>query len=113
MEDIKCDLQVAVSWAVIANTSLKNVHSFSANKLVFGKNQNFPNICDDLLPALENKTKEIVAKNLNVLHLTMQNYINSLKASSWAGPAMVIGQDGQQKLIKYHSRYTRVHFLLI
>ena len=96
MEDIKCDLQVAVSWGLSANTSLKNVHSFSAKKLVFGKNQNFPNICDDLLPALENKrTKEIVAKNLNVLHLTMQNYIKSLKASSWAGPAMVIGQDGQ------------------
>ena len=42
MEDIKCDLQLAVSWAVSAKNSLKNVYSFSPNQLVFGKNSNFP-----------------------------------------------------------------------
>ena len=31
MEDIKCDLQLAVSWAVSAKNSLKNVHGFSPN----------------------------------------------------------------------------------
>ena len=36
---------------------------------VLGKNPNFSNLCDGLLPALENKTtNEIVAKNLNALH---------------------------------------------
>ena len=58
IKDIKCDLQQAVSSAVSANNSLKNVHTFSTNKLVFRENQNFPNVCDDLLPALENKTKQ-------------------------------------------------------
>ena len=82
MEDIKCDLQLAVSWAVSAKNSLKNVHGFSPNQLVFGKNPNFPNVCDDLLPALENKTtSEIVAKNLNALHQARQNYIKSEPSS--------------------------------
>ena len=58
MEDIKCDLQLAVSWVVSANSSMKNVQAYSANKLVFGKNQNFPNICDDLLPVLEKNKKQ-------------------------------------------------------
>ena len=40
-----------------------------------GKNPNFPNVCDDLSPALENKTSEIVAKNLDALHQARQNYI--------------------------------------
>ena len=39
MEDIKCDLELAVLWAVIAKISLKNGHGFSPNQLVFGKNQ--------------------------------------------------------------------------
>ena len=54
---------------------------FSLNQLVLGKNPNFPNICDDLLAALENKTSEIVAKNLNALHQARQNYIKSESSS--------------------------------
>ena len=37
MEDIKCDLQLAVSFAVSANNSLKNVHGFSPSQVVLGK----------------------------------------------------------------------------
>ena len=82
IEDTKCDLQLAVSWAVSAKNSLKNVHGFSPNQLVFGKNPNFPNVCDDLLPALENKTtSEIVAQNLNALHFARQNYMKSESSS--------------------------------
>ena len=39
MEDIKCDLKLAVLWAVIGKISLKNGHGFSPKQLVFGKNQ--------------------------------------------------------------------------
>ena len=82
MEDIKCDLQLAVSLAVTLKNSLKNVHGFSPNQLVLGKNPNFPKVCDDLLPALENKTtSEIVAKNLIALHQDRQNYIKSESSS--------------------------------
>ena len=49
IEGNKCDLQLGVSWTVIATT--------------------FPNVFDDLLTALESKAIcEIVAKNLNKLH---------------------------------------------
>ena len=39
---------------------------------------NFSKICDDLLPALENKTtSEIVAKNINAVHQARRDYIKS------------------------------------
>ena len=37
MEDIKCDLQLAVLWVVSAKNLFKNVHGFSPNQPVFGK----------------------------------------------------------------------------
>ena len=83
MEEIKCDLQLAISWAVSAKNRLKNVHGFSPNQLVWGENPNFPNICDDLSPALENKTtSETVTKNLNALHWARPNYIKSESSSN-------------------------------
>ena len=61
---------------------MKNVHGFSPNQLVLGKNLNFENVCDDRLPASENKTtSEIVAKNLNALHQARQNHIQSESSS--------------------------------
>ena len=62
--------------------SLTNVCGFSPNQLVFGKNSNFPNVCDDLLLASENKTSEIVAENLDALHQARQNYIKSKSSST-------------------------------
>ena len=68
MEDIKCDLNLAVAWAISAKNSLKNVHGYSPNQLVFGKNPNYPNACDNKIPALEGKTSsKIVAENLNAM----------------------------------------------
>ena len=82
MEDIKCDLQLAVSWAFSAKTSLKNVHGLSPNQLVFREKLNFTNVCDDLLSALENKTtSEIVAKNLNAPQQARQKYLKSESSS--------------------------------
>ena len=78
---IKCDLRLAVSWAASAKNSLKNVYGFSLNQLIFGKNPKFPSVYDDLLPALENKTSEIVAKNLNVLHQARKSCIKSESSS--------------------------------
>ena len=34
MKEIKCDLQLAISWAVSAKNILKNVHGFSPDQLV-------------------------------------------------------------------------------
>ena len=42
MDDLKCNLSLAVAWAVSAKNALHNVHGSSPNQLVFGKNQNIP-----------------------------------------------------------------------
>ena len=108
-----------------ANNSLKNVHGFSQNQLVFGKNLNF----------------RIVAKNLNALHQARQSYIKCESSSkikealkhhvqthsdivyntgdlvyykwkdnlNWKESASAIGRDGQQVLVKHGSRYIGVH----
>ena len=65
-------------WAVSANNVLKNVHGYSPNQLVFGKNNNHPCAENGKLPALENRTSsQIVADNLNTLHAARENYIKS------------------------------------
>ena len=51
MEDIKCDLQLTVSWAVSAKNSFEKCSWLLSKPTFFGKNPNFPNVCDDLLPA--------------------------------------------------------------
>ena len=78
MEDAHCDLNIALAWGVSAKNALKNVHGFSPNQLVFGKNPSFPNVFDNELPALEGRTtSEIVANNLNAMHAARQQHIKS------------------------------------
>ena len=142
MDDLKCDLSLAVAWVVSAKNVLHNVHGFSPNKLIFGKNRNFPAVESNKSPALEGKTtSEIVASNLNAMHAARQAFIKSestkkLRRASrhqtrtysdvkyfignivyckrnnsneYKGPGTVIGQDGQQVLVKHGGSYVRVH----
>ena len=39
IDDLRCDLSLAVAWAVSAKNDLRNVHGFSPSQLVFGKQQ--------------------------------------------------------------------------
>ena len=41
VEDVGCDYEPTLSWAVAGKNSLKNVNSFSLNQLVFGEAQIF------------------------------------------------------------------------
>ena len=41
MEDTKCKLKDAISWAVSAKNALSNVYGYSPNQLVFGKKKQF------------------------------------------------------------------------
>ena len=78
MEDAHCDLNIALAWGVCAKNALKNVHGFSPNQLVVGRNPNFPNVFDNQLPVLEGRTtSEIVANNLSAMHAARQQYIKS------------------------------------
>ena len=141
MNDLNCDLDVAVAWANSAKNSLKSVHGFSSNQLLFGHNPNFPNVLDNKPPALENiSCSDTVRTNLNAMHLAREEFIKNessaklakaLKSQvrthndtkyktgdlvyykrgkdAWKGPGAVIGQEGQQVLIKHSSSYIRVH----
>ena len=70
-------VEVAVTWAVSAKNALKNSR-FLPNQSVFGQNPYFPSACTDLLLALDDKKRnEIVAENLNALHLTRKKLIKN------------------------------------
>ena len=141
-EETDCELDVALAWAVSAKNSLTNVHGYSPNQLVFGRNPNYPCVLENYPPALEGKSiSKTVADNLNAMHVARQEFIKSessdrlrralkhqvrpssnvqffigddvyykrLKSKYWQGPATVIGQDGQQILVKHGSYMYRVH----
>ena len=78
LEDHDCSLETALAWAVAARNSLHNNHGFSPNQLVFSFNPGLPNIMDDKPPALANVTSsQIVAKNLNALRKSREEFIKS------------------------------------
>ena len=78
LEDVKCNFEIALAWAVSAKNVLHNVNGYSPNQLVFGKNPNFPSFLNDKLPALEGiSTSEVVANNLNAMHAARKAFIES------------------------------------
>ena len=81
MAEQSCSLEVAGAWAISTKNSLQNVHEFSPNQLVFGSNQNFPNVMNNAPTASEGKTtSQIVAENLNAMHSAIQAFIQSESA---------------------------------
>ena len=84
MDDLKCDLSLAVAWTVSAKNTSHNVHGYSPNQLVFGKTPNFPAVESNKPPALEGKTaSEIGACNLNAMHIACQAFIKSESAEKF------------------------------
>lgn len=78
LADSKCDLEVALAWAVSARNALTNYTGFSPNQLVFGHNPGLPNVLTSDPPALEpTSASEIVRNNLNALHLARQEFVKS------------------------------------
>ena len=52
LDDVKCELDMALAWAVSAKNALQNCGGYSPNQLVFGRNVNMPTVLEDKLPAL-------------------------------------------------------------
>ena len=78
LEENKCNVETALSWAVSARNSLNNNHGFSPNQLVFSFNPNLPNTAEDRLPALENITSsQTVADNLVALRKSREEFIKA------------------------------------
>ena len=66
--ECNCSLQTALGWALSAKNSLTNVHGFSPNQLVFGRNPNYPCLLDNKLPASSpTSSSEIVEGILKAL----------------------------------------------
>ena len=73
-EDVKCEADVALTWAVSAKNSFSNVDGFPPNQLVLNFN---PMILNDYHPALESGTSfYIVYKNIEALHKAREKFIN-------------------------------------
>ena len=76
MDDSRCSLDIAISWATSAKNALGNVYGFSANQLVFGRNINLPSVHHDKLPAQnESCNSAVISKNLVALHKTRQAFV--------------------------------------
>ena len=78
LEEVSCEPEVALAWALSAKNSLQNHCGFTQNQLVFGHNVNTPSLLTDKLPALEPTTSsEIIQKNMNALHSARKNFIQA------------------------------------
>ncbi|CAL4246160.1 unnamed protein product [Meganyctiphanes norvegica] len=76
MLSAKCDLNVALAWAVAARNANDNKDSFSPNQLVFIFNPAIPSTTNSRLPELEEVTSsEVVMKNLIALHKARESFI--------------------------------------
>ena len=74
--EAKCDLELALAWAVSARNALSNKSGYSPNQLVFGFNPAIPDVFNSKLPALEPVTSsEIVRENLTAMHLARRDFI--------------------------------------
>jgi transposase InsO family protein len=67
-----------LAWANMAKNSLKTVHGFSPNQLIFGINPVLPNVLSAGPPALEGKPfSETLAIHLDALHSARKAFIES------------------------------------
>ena len=77
-EDMRCDVDIALAWAVSAHNALANNSGFSPNQLVFGFNPAVPTVTSSALPALESVSgSDIVRQNLNALHSARKEYLKN------------------------------------
>ena len=77
-QDTGCSLNDAIAWSISAKNALANVHGYSPNQLVFGKNPNFPSVLYDKLPALDKESKsQILVENLNALHSARKAFVSA------------------------------------
>ena len=77
-EDTKCDVQMALAWAVAARNAFDNKAGFSPNQLVFGFNPAVPDLFNSDLPGLQAvSSSEMVRKNMHAVHIAREAYIKS------------------------------------
>ena len=78
VSETKCELDLALAWAVSAQNALSNHSGFSPNQLVFSFNPAIPDVFNSKPPALEPAIpSEIVRQNLEALHQARRDFVRS------------------------------------
>ena len=78
MEDVNCNMETALAWAVSAKNTLQNISGYSPNQLVFGSNFILPSVDSDAPPAMNTATSsDLVRENVNASHKARENFVKS------------------------------------
>ena len=77
-EDSACDLNTALSWAIMAKNCLHNLNGFSPYQLVYGRNPNLPSVLTDKPPALEGTSiSKYVTNQMEALHVSREAFVKA------------------------------------
>ena len=75
-EDVNCNWETALAWAINAKISLININGFSPYQLVFGGNVSLPSVFSDKVPALEGlQESPAVTEHLAALHTALKTFV--------------------------------------
>ena len=79
----RCNLDVALAWAMNAKNCLATVHGFSPYQLVLGRNPVLPSTLNDKPPALqcEEDAQKYLMEHLQALHIARQAFIQAESSS--------------------------------
>ena len=76
LDDVNCDTDIALSWAVAARNAYYNNSGFSPNQLVFGFNPAMPTVYNSRPPGLKKVTSsEIMTKLMEAKKVAMEGFI--------------------------------------
>ena len=77
-EDSACDLNTALSWAIMAKNCLHSVNGFSPYQLVYGRNPNLPSVLTDKPPALEGTSvSKYITNHMEALHVSREAFVEA------------------------------------
>ena len=77
-EESACDLNTALSWAIMAKNCLYNVNGFSPYQLVYGRNPNLPSVLTDNPPALEGTSiRKYVTNHMEAPHVSREAFVKA------------------------------------
>ena len=80
LDDVNCDTDIALAWAVAARNAYYNNSGFSPNQLVFGFNPAMPTIYNSKHLGLKKVTlSEIMAILIDAKRVEMEGFIKSIK----------------------------------
>ena len=76
IDDVKCDSEIALAWALSARNSYYNNAGYTPNQLVFGFNPSLPNIYNSKPPGLKKlSSSEMIGKITEAKRVAMEEFI--------------------------------------